>query len=260
MAVFDDAEVAQIAGTDLLCAHDFNTHCDTCHLRALCLPAALQDDEIAALENIIDQRAVLQCGEHLYLQDQPFSSLYAVLSGAMKTYTSEVDGQERVTGCHLSGEIFGFSAIDKGVYLSSARALTESRVCEIPFDQLENLCREIPNLQSRLFRLMSRRIIEDHDLLSQFFDKRPARKRIAAFLLSLSTRALRRGDSPTRLQLPMSRTEVSSYLGVSLEKVCRELSRLEQAGVLSIAGRDITLHDIASLRGPQGCAVHDSTY
>lgn len=242
--------VAELIGTKMVCAHDFDLSCDTCRMRVLCLPAALDLEHLSALEEIIEHRSRLLSGEHLYLQNEPFTSLYAVLTGSIKTYTSHEDGWIRITGCHLPGELFGYSGIDEGYYRSSAKALEETLVCEIPFKDLENLCRKIPDLQSRLFHLMSQRLVEDNELAAQFLHKRPARKRLAAFLLGLSTRAARRGESATRMRLPMSRTDIGNYLGITLETVCRELSRLEKQGIIRLKKRELTILDIPGLREP----------
>ncbi len=242
--------VAELIGSDLVCAHDFEFSCDTCRMRVLCLPAALDPVHLTALEGIIEHRLALKSGEDVYLQNKPFTSLYAVLSGSIKTFTSHEDGWIHINGCHMAGEIFGYSGIDGGYYRSSAKALEESMLCQIPFSDLEKLCRVIPDLQSRLFHLMSRRLVEDHELAAQFLHKRPARKRVAAFLLSLSTRAARRGESATRLRLPMSRTDIGNYLGITLETVCRELARLEKQGVIRVKRRELTIVDVARLRVP----------
>ena len=93
-------------------------------------------------------------------------------------------------------------------------------------------------------------MVEDHELAAQFLHKRPARKRIAAFLLGLSTRAARRGDSTTELHLPMSRTDIGNYLGITLETVCRELARLEKSGIISLHKRELAILDLPRLRAP----------
>ena len=242
--------VAELIGSDLLCQHNFDVGCETCRMRVLCLPAALDPHHMDALEGIIEHRRTLHSGDYLYHQNEPFTNLHAILTGSVKTYTSHEDGWIRITGCHLPGEIFGFSGINEAVYCNTARTLEDTLVCEIPFADLENLCRKIPDLQSRLFHLMSQRLVEDHELAAQFLHKRPAQKRIAAFLLGLSTRAARRGESTTELRLPMSRTDIGSYLGITLETVCRELARLEKAGVIALQKRDLTIVDLPRLRAP----------
>jgi CRP/FNR family transcriptional regulator len=248
--MLDDREVARAIDAYLVCPHDFCATCDTCRLRALCLPAALGPEEIALLESVIERRRLLNPGDHLYRKHQKFTSLYAMISGAIKTYTIHSDGWMRITGCHLPGEMFGFSGIDQAHYSSNAKALTHTCVCELPFAELETLCLVMPGLQSRLLHLMSRRIVEDHALIAQFFDKSPAKKRIAAFILSLSSRAARRGESATHIHLPMTRKDIGNYLGVSIETVSRELSRLRKRKIIVANDRDITILDAAQLRRP----------
>jgi CRP/FNR family transcriptional regulator len=242
--------VAELIGSDLLCSHDFDLSCDTCRMRVLCLPAALDAHHLTALEDIIEHRRTLESGEYLYQQNEPFTALHAILAGSIKTYTTHEDGWIRITGCHLPGEIFGFSGIDDGHCRNTARALEDTLVCEIPFAELEDLCRRIPDLQSRLFHLMSQRLVEDHAMAAQFLHKRPASKRLAAFLLSLSTRAARRGESFSELRLPMSRTDIGNYLGITLETVCRELARLEKQGIISLHKRELAILDLPRLRAP----------
>lgn len=242
--------VAELIGSDLLCSHDFDLSCDTCRMRVLCLPAALDAHHLTALEDIIEHRRTLESGEYLYQQNEPFTALHAILAGSIKTFTTHEDGWIRITGCHLPGEIFGFSGIDDGHCRNTARALEDTLVCEIPFADLEDLCRRIPDLQSRLLHLMSQRLVEDHELAAQFLHKRPARKRLAAFIMGLSTRAARRGDSASELRLPMSRTDIGNYLGITLETVCRELARLEKQRIISLHKRELAILDLPRLRAP----------
>jgi CRP/FNR family transcriptional regulator len=242
--------IAELIGSDLLCSHEFSLECETCRMRALCLPAALGPHHLDSLEGIIENRRTLESGDTLYKQNETFASLYAILTGSVKTYTTHADGWTRITGCHLAGEVFGFSGIDAGHYRSTARALEDTLVCEIPFDELQDLCRRIPDLQSRILHLMSQRLIEDHELAAQFLHKRPARKRIAAFIISVSTRAARRGEPAMEMRLPMSRTDIGNYLGITLETVCRELSRLEKAGTITLNKRELTILDMPGLRAP----------
>lgn len=242
--------VADLIGEDLLCSHEFKVSCDTCRMRVLCLPAALDQHHLTALEGIIDHRRTLQAGDYVYHQNQAFECLYAILAGSVKTYTTHEEGWIRITGCHLAGEIFGFSGIEQEHYRSSAKALEDTLVCEIPFDGLQDLCRVIPGLQSRLLHLMSQRLVEDHELAAQFLHKRPARKRLAAFLLGLSTRAVRRGEPAAHLHLPMSRTDIGNHLGITLETVCREMARLEKLAIIRLHKRELTILDIPRLRAP----------
>ena len=224
-----------------------NHGCNECSLSKLCLPIAVSHDEIDRLEDIIKQGRVVNRGEHIFNQSAPFSSCFAVRSGAIKTYVLSEEGEEQVTGFYLPGEIIGLDSINTDSYSCSAKALERTSVCEIPLDKLENLATQIPTLQHHFFHLMSREI-QDSRQLSMLLSKNTAEERIASLLLSLSSRFKRRKLSPTTFRLPMPRNDIGNYLGLAVETVSRVFTRFQKNGYISTQGREITLLNIEALQ------------
>ena len=246
--MLDDGADDHIPGASLDCAHQFDASCETCRLRALCIPAALEVDEIAALETIIDYRRIVKSSLHLYHAGQQFTAIYAIISGAVKTYRSYGDGRTCVTGCYLPGELFGFSGINEDSYAVDAVALLDTCVCEIPFDNLEAVCRTVPGLQNRILHLMSHRIIDYQIHLDGLRWANPAQSRLAAFLISLSSRAARRGESSMTIRLPMTGQDIGNYLGISAEGVSRAFAALVSSGAITKRSRDVAIRDMQQLR------------
>jgi len=122
-----------------------------------------------------------------------------------------------------------------------------SSVCEIPFNNLGTLSQEIPSLQQHCFQLMSQEIIEDRQLLS-LLSKANAEERVATLLLSISARKARNKLSSTRFRLPMSRSDMSNYLGLTVETISRALSKFQKAGWLTVDNKEIAITDIVQLR------------
>lgn len=232
---------------ELVCDHAFSTTCDTCRLRALCLPAALSAEEVVALEAVIEYRRELKTNEVLYRADDVFKALFAIISGAVKSYKTGADGKTIVTGCHLPGELFGFSGISRGCYAVNAKALEPTRVCAIPFEQLETMCRDLPELQNRLLQMMSHRIVDYHEHIGLMTGNTPAAKRLAAFIIGLSSRAARRGESHTELRLPMIGQDIGNYLGLRVETVSREFTKLTQSGAITKKGRSVNILEMERL-------------
>jgi CRP/FNR family transcriptional regulator len=75
-------------------------------------------------------------GASLYHAGDKFEFLHAVRSGAFKTVGVSRNGDEKVTGFHLSGEMLGLEAISGGRHSYTAVALEDSEVCAIPFAAL----------------------------------------------------------------------------------------------------------------------------
>ena len=132
-----------------------------------------------------------------------------------------------------------------------AIALEDSEVCVIPFGQLSQLSLRIPELQQQLLRILSRDISRDQGLM-QLLGGMDAEQRLAAFLLSLSRRYQKLGYASSRFSLRMTREEIGSYLGLTLETVSRLFSRFQKAGLIGAHQRDIELKDIERLREKVG--------
>jgi CRP/FNR family transcriptional regulator len=230
-----------------VCTHDYKINCSTCRLGSLCLPLALESDDVVKLETIIQRGKPLQKGEHLYQEGSHFNSVYAVRSGAIKAYRVTDDGREQITGFYFPGEILGMDGISKNTYACSARALETSAVCEIPFSSLEDLSARLPNLQRHFFQLMSREITEDQQLIT-LLSKNTAEERIAALMLSISARNARRKLSPNRFRLPMSRIDIGNYLGLTVETVSRVFSRLQKLEVMEVSNKEINILDVRALQ------------
>lgn len=79
-----------------------------------------------------------------------------------------------------------------------------------------------------------------------------ADERMAAFLLHLSRRF-----SAQRFMLRMTRAEIGSFLGLTLETISRVFSRFQRLGLLRVTRREIELLDMATLQAlAQSQALH----
>lgn len=220
----------------------YQASCSTCRLSSLCLPLALEAAEIDVLDRIVQRSKPLQKGQHLYRESEHFQSVFAVRSGTLKAYRTTDNGREQVTGFYFPGEILGMDGIGNNRHASSARALETAAVCEIPFTALETLSAKMPHLQRHFFQLMSREIAEDQQLIT-LLSKSSADARVAALLVSISTRNARRKLSSIRFRLSMSRVDIGNYLGLTVETVSRVFSRMQKLGVLGVENKEIEILD-----------------
>ena len=233
--------------------HSFQTNCAACALAGVCLPIAVSGDELDVLEDIIERRGTQPRGHYVYRAGDPFTSLYVVRSGAVKSLRVTPAGEEQIVGFHLPGEIFGLDGIGGQLHESAAVALESCAVCAIPFARLTEQRPVLHTMNAHLLQLLSREIVTDQHLLI-LLGKRTAEERIAAMLVSLSSRFRRRRLSPTRFRLPMSRADLGSYLGLVIETVSRVLTRLQRQGLVRINQREIEILDLPRLHDVAGIA------
>ena len=236
------------------CPHDYRVSCSDCRLGKICLPLALETDDVDRLDEIIQRGKPLQKGDHLYRDGEKFSAVYAVRSGCLKTFHITDDGREQVTGFYFPGEVLGMDGIGQNQHASSAVATETSSVCQIPFNYLGELSQVIPSLQQNCFQIMSQEIVEDRRLMA-LLGKSHADQRVATFLLMLSTRKSRNRLSGTVFRLPMSRGDMGNYLGLTVETISRVFSRLQKQQVLLVNNKDITILDMDGLRVAGGAKM-----
>lgn len=228
------------------CNNPHNVTCTDCSLNPICLPVAVNKDQLDLLDRTIKRGRALKKGEYVFHTGQEFHSVYAVRSGTIKTYSSSEEGEEQITGFYLPGEIMGMDGINTNQHVSSAKALESASVCEIPFDQLEKLSVEIPNLQRHFFQLMSKEIQADQRLIL-LLSQKPADQRVASFLLSISARHEVRGLSKNQFHLPMSRNDIGNYLGLAVETVSRIFTKFQKSNLIDADGKNIEITDIDNL-------------
>ena len=222
--------------------------CAHCNLLRSCLPHGLTVPELERIDGrlVMVRRKVAQ-GEALFRAGDRFGALFEIWTGFFKTVITTNQGREQVTGFQMAGELLGLDGIDAGRHDVDVIALESSQVCVIPYAELEALAREVPALQRQIHRLLSREIVNDHGVMFHLGSMH-AEERVAAFLVNLTDRLFARGFSASALVLRMSREEIGSYLGLTLETVSRTFSKFQAAGLLFVRQRHIQITDPAGLR------------
>ena len=217
-------------------------HCGNCNLREVCLPCSLNGSDSELLGDPGYTRKRVKRGESLYRAGGGFDSLFAVRSGFFKSSVVLEDGRDQVTGFHMAGEILGMDGIGTESHTADVIALEDSEVCIIPYARLEE-----PALQRRLHKVMSRELVRDQGVMMLLGTMR-AEERLAAFLLNLSQRFVARGYASDEFHLRMTRDEIGSYLGLSLETVSRLFSRFQTDGLIAVQQKHIRILAVEGLR------------
>jgi CRP/FNR family transcriptional regulator, anaerobic regulatory protein len=224
-----------------------SARCSSCAMRHLCMPQGLAVDDMPKLEALICTARSVRRGEALYRAGDQFDNLYAVRSGSLKTVMAHRDGREQVTGLRLAGDPLGLDGISTDTHSCTAVALEDSSVCIVPYAALKHMCRETSTMQDRLHRLMSEQLIRESSQM-MVLGSLSADERVAAFLLDVSDRNGQRGYSHAEFNLRMTREDMGSYLGMTLETVSRTLSRFQKRGLIDAQGKLIRIIDLEGLR------------
>jgi CRP/FNR family transcriptional regulator len=214
-------------------------YCDTCVVRNRAICAALDSKEIEAL-NAIGRRRVLEPGQSLIWEGEDSLLVANVIEGVLKLSTGTEDGREQIVGVVYPSDFIGrpFSSTSS----HSATALTEAKVCVFSRSDFDAFAHQHPELEHKLLR----RTLAELDRTRKWMlllGRKNAEEKIATFLLEMSERLVTPGcetapESPhEQFDLPFSRQQVADVLGLTIETVSRQLTRLKNDGIIDLPSR-----------------------
>ncbi len=176
-------------------------------------------------ERCLDQR------EHLYLEGSAQSHLFILQSGVIGTYKLLSDGRRQIVGFYYAGDILGLGHPD--CYANSAVALSDCTVRSIPTVAIEKLLMTESGFGQSILRMTSMELAEAREQLVSL-GRQSAVEKLASFLLRLSRRNRRMGSCPNTLDLPMKRADIGDYLGLTIETISRNMTKLRVAKIIKL--------------------------
>jgi CRP/FNR family transcriptional regulator len=199
------------------------------------------------VDELLFQHVQFKTGQRIHTIGQSFDMLYVVNSGFLKTVLIDEFGNEQVLAFPMKGDLLGVDGIHTRQYSSEAVALSDCDLILLPFKKLTALGRIHLELENMLYGVMSRELVREQAMIGML-GALSAEARVARFLVSLSERFAQMGYSSKLFNLRMTRHEIGSYLGLTLETVSRTLSAFNEIGLISVDQRTIGIKDPDALK------------
>lgn len=212
--------------------------CDLLHISTACTIAA---------DELLFQHVQFKTGQRIHTIGQPFDTLYIVNSGFLKTVLIDEFGNEQVLSFPMKGDMLGVDGIHTRHYSSEAVALSDCDLILLPFKKLTALGRVHLELENVMYGVMSRELVREQAMIGML-GALSAEARVARFLVSLADRFAQMGYSSKLFNLRMTRHEIGSYLGLTLETVSRTLSAFNEIGLITVDQRTIGIKDPEALK------------
>lgn len=215
------------------------SYCDTCVVRNRAICAALDSNEINAL-NGIGRRKTLAAGDPLIWEGDDSTLVANVIDGILKLTNSTEDGREQIVGVVYPADFIGrpFGATTS----HSVTALTDAKVCLFARSDFDRFAHEHPALEHKLLK----RTLDELDRTRSWMlllARKSAEEKVATFLLDMSERLVDSACSTPHsgpldeFDLPFSRQQIGDILGVTIETVSRQMTRMKRDGILDLPTR-----------------------
>lgn len=228
-----------LAKKNIIKLQEVDNTCRLCHAKDQCMTSRLSDDDLRHFKHIVCHHETIGRGERLFISGDNIQSLFILHSGSVKSYVESFGGDNQITGFHFPGDIIGIHGIENNVHTDTVEALETSSVCEFGFTNFMDIFQAFPNLHKQLMHYLLKEMSHEQELLL-VLGKMSAQRRIAHFLLDITSRLKARGLSGERFNLTMTRHDIANYLGLAVETVSRILTRLQNANIIAVERRSIT--------------------
>ncbi len=212
--------------------------CSTCVVRNRAICASLETDELQLLGKLGRSRTIKR-GETLLWEGDPAPVVANIIDGVLKLSVNLQDGREQIVSVMYASDFIGRPFGKESPY--RVTAMTDAQVCVFTRSSFDSFAREHPDLQNKLLQ----RTLDELDRAREWMTllgKKSATERIATLLIELSDRLSIDGCSPEtlyldRFELPMDRQQISDILGLTIETVSRQFTRIRKEGIIDLPDR-----------------------
>jgi CRP/FNR family transcriptional regulator, anaerobic regulatory protein len=172
----------------------------------------------------------------IYREDSPADSVFVIMDGVVKSYRELASGKRAVNAFLYSRDLFGLA--QHGRYLNTVEAITPVTLYRLPLEKLIPLIKRDADLQFQFLVKITHELRESQRR-AILVGRRDAAGRLAMFLMSMREHGHRGVTSDREIPLPMARSDIGDFLGLSRETMSRAAAQLERSGIVTFKDRHI---------------------
>ncbi|NRG30872.1 Crp/Fnr family transcriptional regulator [Niallia circulans] len=214
---------------------------------------SLSDLEIKKITDVVHHK-LFKKGEMIIEEGDISTSLYIIHSGKVKLSKLTIQGKEQIVHLLTTGDFFGESNLfhDDMVMNLSCHALEDTKICVLKKQDFDQIMLSNPGISFKLLKTITKRLSHTEDLARMLATKDPE-VRIADMLLEFCEKFGTEHQNTVLITLPITREEISSYVGLTRETISRKLAKLVDKGILSLIGnKQILIYNKGKLQSIGG--------
>ena len=190
-------------------------------------------------------------GQAVFWEGDAAGHVFHIVEGCLRVYRTLPDGRRAIVGFFYPGDLLGVSFRER--YLFTAEAVSPVKLRRFPRRRFHQIVDETPHLRPQLLAKICDEMTAAQDQMI-LLGRKSAEERVVTFLLTIAHRSGADTRTPVEVELPVGRLDMADYLGLTIETVSREISKLKRDGLISLNGphkvvlrRMRSLQDIAGL-------------
>jgi CRP/FNR family transcriptional regulator len=222
--------------------------CAICEARPFSVCNAIDPRDIERLASLVVNLTV-DAGRTFIEEGDPAESFFNVTAGTAKLFKLLPDGRRQITGFASMGTFLGLAV--SSIYAFGAEALEPMRICRFSRPKLRELLDDFPAMEKRLLEVASNELVAAQEQML-LLGRKTARERLASFLVARASCLCNSvhpcGRIAEKVMLPMTRSDIADYLGLTIETVSRTLTRFKSERLIDIpSASEILIRDRSAL-------------
>lgn len=238
----DQAERSDIHNSDV------PVICRSCEARHQGICGALTPDQLLYLSKYTNRSSYGEDDE-LVSNGEEVERYSNILSGVIKLSKLLVDGRQQIVGLQFAPDFLGRPFMAKSD--TTAEAVTDVRLCSFPKSVLERMISKSPELEHRL-HTQTLRELDDARNWMMTLGRKSASEKVASFLYLIGENIHPDKETDANsisFEIPLKRADIADFLGLTIETVSRQLTKLRKAGVIIIENnRSVNIPDMRALK------------
>ena len=223
--------------------------CQSCEARHGGICATLSPEQLVELSRHTKRRKVAG-GLEVIGQGEKLTSYSNILSGVVKLSKMMADGRQQIVGLQFAPDFMGRPFLKESQI--SAEAAVDIEVCSMPRSVVDRMVSETPDLEHKMHEQALKELDEARDWMLTL-GRKTAQEKVASFLYMIAMHINPEDRSKKQFDLPLTRADIADFLGLTIETVSRQMTKLRRDGVIHIENnRHVTCPDFDRLRRAAG--------
>ncbi len=204
--------------------------CDQCIAKYVSMCSVLEENELSDIVGI-SKNIRIPVKQQICAEGETAEYLFNIKSGCVRISKMLIDGRRQIIGFLFPGEFFGL-ACSNG-YSYTAETITHVELCRMPRAEIIKKFSDLPKLGQKVLNITHTELQRTQDQML-LLGRKSAKEKLATFLLNLMDKSIKDHQNSKKLYLPMCRSDIADYLGLTIETVSRQFTILTKEKLISL--------------------------
>lgn len=211
--------------------------------------ADIDADELEGVLTCLNARIIEYRRNNIIINEgDTITKVYLVYEGECRIVRNDFLGNHSIIATLTAGDLFGESFAACSEHLSKVNiiAASDCQIISLDYNKIITTCPNSCKFHHTVIKNMLKILAERNISLTEkieLLSKRTTRDKLIAYFTNIAKRS-----SNHKIVLPFNRQELADFLSVDRSSMCRELSKMQNDGIIEINKNTIHLKHVGEIK------------